>query len=285
MLNIMANIGNTPLINVNSIYIKLEYFNPSGSIKDRAIKFMLLGELLSDKPPTKDTIFIEASSGNTGISLAMICAAKGYKCMVIVPSNTTDNKIKLMKSFGARVLYSKSIADGQKFCRLLTNRSKLYKDIRYLNQFTNKWNVIGQEKIAWEALHTLFKHEMQSYKDICPDAVIAGCGTAGTLQGLANVVRLINPKCKVYKVVPKEYNDEHGIEGICDNVETPLLTTGVTKTVTCSTQNAVDTMKAMHKRGIMCGISSGANYWAACQIAHDHKKVLTVFSDGGLRYL
>ena len=275
-MNILDMIGNTPLMNIDNVYFKLEMFNPSGSIKDR----IALEMLRSLKPGTQ---VVEATSGNTGVSFAMVAAALKLKCKLYCPSGTSPLKRKMMLAYGAEVSDCQH-THGEMFflnnlqdCLDAIKRSAELAPI-YLNQFSNPLNVKAQEKMAFEAWCDLCKGNHFLSWSNAPDAIVAGVGTGGTLMGLHNTF----PEADVYMVVPVDR-----IEGICDNVDTPLIPMTLKPNLICVTYlNATETAAYLAQRhGIHCGVSSGANYFAALTIARKYKRVLTVLPDSGDRYL
>lgn len=278
-MNILDQIGNTTLLNIDNIYFKMEMQNPSGSIKDRIAKAMIQDALATGELKPNMTV-VESTSGNTGISVAMICATLGLKCLIYAPSDTSPLKIKMMQKYGAVVIITyETISD------CVARAKKVCKDKRYyyLDQFNNECNVAAQEIMAYEARIQYNQainntHWSGSYHS--PDAIVVGVGTGGTFMGLHKVF----PNATMFMVqVPVS---EH-IEGICDGVKLSLIPRGMTiGIIPVSYVNATLTAKWLaEKHGIHCGISSGANYYAAMIIQKKFKHVLTVFPDSGDRYL
>lgn len=275
-MNILDLIGNTPLMSIDKIYFKMEMMNPSGSIKDRIAKEMILpymGEV------HKHFTVVEATSGNTGISVAMVCAALGLGCWIICPPDTSPLKIKLMRQYGAKIDIARDIATCiQKAKRMIKyKRADVYPD-----QFSNAYNVIAQTKMAREARRQYNEvlnntHWDEDYHS--PGAIVAGTGTGGTLMGLHKVF----PEADVYEVCTY---GEKPIEGITDCVVQPLIPLTLNRTkIKVTYKEAKQTADMLMRKGISCGISSGANYYAASQIAPHYNNVLTVFADNRIRYL
>ena len=271
-MTILDMIGNTPFMNINNVYFKLEMFNPSGSIKDRIALEML-------RPLKPGTLVIEATSGNTGVSFAMVSAALKLKCRLYCPSDTSRMKKKLMYVYGAKVQDYQWANDKMYFLNNLQDCiDAIKRDKRgtYLNQFSNPLNVWAQEKMAREVKYGYGSTHFVKHFDV----IVAGVGTGGTLMGLHNVF----PEADVYMVVTDR---KPCIEGICDNVDTPLIPKNLNySTLPISYNKAVNMARdlATH-HGIHCGVSSGANYYGARYIARYYKRVLTVFPDSGARYL
>jgi len=283
--SVLDAIGNTPIVKIENIYAKLESVNPSGSIKDRAAL-----EIIEDAERKgelkKGYTIVEASSGNTGISLAMIASIKGYKMIVVMPENMSEERKQMMHAFGAElVLTSKAGSLHEAIARA----EEIAKKPRHFiaRQFSNPANVKAQEKTGEEIL-----------KQIGPvDAVVSGVGTGGTLMGISNVMRKANPNVKVIAVEPEEAAvmfggsdvriEEHKIQGIGDGFIPKIVDMSkVDKAVNIGSKEAVDmARKLCRKYGLLVGISSGANVAVALKMAKKYGKVVTVLPDRGERYL
>lgn len=284
-MNILDLIGNTPLLSIGKIYFKMEMMNPSGSIKDRIAKEMLLPYISYPGATEKTGVHehftvVEATSGNTGISIAMVCAELGLKCWIICPPDTSPAKIQLMRYYGAKIDTARDI----KACRNKAMRMIQYKraDV-YPDQFTNLYNVQAQVKMAKEARYQYNEAIYNSHPDInfhSVGAIVVGAGTGGTLMGLHKVF----PDADVYEVCATA---EKPIEGITDCIAHPLIPKNLNKTkIAVSYEKAKITADMlMRGHGISCGISSGANFYAACIIGAHYDSVLTVFADNRMRYL
>ena len=190
--DILQAIGNTPLIKIGSVYAKLESVNPSGSIKDRAALEIIEAAEREGKLKKGDTI-VEASSGNTGISLAMCALVKGYKMIVVMPENMSGERMQIMRALGAELILtskSGSLREAIEKAEEIARGPKTF----IARQFSNPNNIKAQEKTGREIL-----------EEIGPvDAVVAGVGTGGTLMGISNVMREVNPQVKVIAVEPEE---------------------------------------------------------------------------------
>lgn len=288
MSTILDLIGNTPLMQIGNVYFKMEMLNPSGSIKDRIAKEMIGAIVDSEflvkdrlqiamRPSNESPIFIEATSGNTGISVAMVAAALGCRS-VIYAAGISKMQYKLMKSYGAEVY---RVATMRTAMTMAKTYSLMIKDTFYLDQFNNSNNVLAQQKMAEEALQKLDSWTPTGvyHTDLLPDAIVAGVGTGGTLMGLHNVF----PNAEIYAIAPLGRDK---IEGLQDGVVTPLIPENLEYvTLYVSRRKAKKTAKMLRlKHGIFCGLSSGANYYASTQLIN-FKKILTVFPDAGYRYL
>ena len=269
-MNILDTIGNTPLMNIENIYFKMEMMNPSGSIKDRVAKAMMLEIYNNLKYKAIKPHIVEASSGNTGVSVAMVCASLGLQGLIYVPKNTSIVKIKLMKSYGAKVYNKcKDIAD----CISRAEETGRLQNFEYLEQFHNQKNIDAQRNMAIEAFWQLKTKNM-------PDAIVAGVGTGGTIMGLHDIF----PHAEIVIVQPLGSDK---IEGICDGVKLSLIPRELQiNVINVPKTSAIATAKWLaEKHGIHCGISSGANYYAATLIKNGYKTILTVLPDSGNRYL
>lgn len=279
-MNILDMIGNTPLMNIDNIYFKLEMFNPSGSIKDRIAKAMILG-FIQNKSDGANYTIVEATSGNTGVSVAMVCAALGLECDIFAPRNISKLKLKMMEAYGASVdTFHSTIADCIYYAKEWAIENKKH---HYLDQFNNKYNVKAQVKMAEEAQYQLGYASfgisiIHPYS--APDAIVAGVGTGGTIMGLHKVF----PDANVFTI---QVPDSDHIEGICDGVKLSLIPRDLKiSTIDVPYVQAVSTAKWLAKNyGIHCGISSGANYYAATVIQKSYERILTVLPDSGVRYL
>jgi len=278
-------IGNTPLIKVGNIYAKLESVNPSGSIKDRAALEMIEAAERDGRLKKGYTI-VEASSGNTGISLSMIAAIKGYRITIVMPENMSEERMQLMRAFGAElVLTSKSgsLKEAVAKAEEIGKRPNTF----ITRQFSNPDNIRAQEKTGEEIV-----------KQIGPvDAVVAGVGTGGTLMGIANAIRKINPNVKTIAVEPEEAAvmfggsnvriKEHKIQGIGDGFIPQLIDMRkVDRVITVSSEEAIERARTLARDyGVLVGISSGANILAAQKVAQDYGKIATVLPDRAERYM
>jgi len=278
-------IGNTPLVRIGNVYAKFEGMNPSGSIKDR-VALEIIEAAEREGELQEGYTIIEASSGNTGISLAMVAAIKGYKMIVVMPENMSEERKQMMRAYNAElVLTSKSgsLTEAIEAAEQFAKKPKTY----YTRQFSNPNNIKAQEKTGQEIL-----------REIGPvDAVVAGVGTGGTLMGISNVMKEANPKVRVIAVEPEEAAvmfggsdvriSEHQIQGIGDGFIPQLIDmSSVDEVFTVDSQEAIHTARRLSKEyGLLVGISSGANMLIALRISSEYGKVATVLPDRGERYL
>jgi cysteine synthase len=288
---ILDAIGNTPLLNIDGVWAKCEYMNPSGSIKARIAKYMIEKAEREGLLKPGDTI-VEATSGNTGNAMSMVAAVKGYKMLVVMPEGFSQERVAISKAFGADVLF---VGHFQVNGALDTAREMGKKPGYYCpQQFDNEWNVdenrdwLGQEIIS------------QLPKGVKSDALVQGVGTGGTLIGVAEALRQHhNPALKVYAMEPSESKTlacceigDHQIEGIADGFVPTIYDrhrAEVTGVVHVDSEKAVDTMKMLARTyGTFVGPSSGGNFWAAQEILRRDpsvKNVLTFFCDEGEKYI
>ena len=283
--SVINAIGNTPLIKVDDVYAKLESVNPSGSIKDRvALEIITAAEkegLL--KPGYR---IVEASSGNTGISLAMIAAAKGYHMTIVMPENMSRERKLMMKAFGAELVLTSKSGSLQE---AIDTAEELAKDEKtfYTRQFSNPNNIMAHIKTGKEIA-----------EEIGPvDAVVAGVGTGGTLIGVSSVMKELNPAVKVIAVEPEEAAvmfggsnariSEHRIQGIGDGFIPKLIDMDkVDRVIVVGSHEAVEMSRRLAEQyGLLVGISAGANMLAALKVSKAFDKVVTVLPDRGERYL
>ena len=284
-LSILDAIGNTPLIKIDNVYAKLESVNPSGSIKDRVALAIIEAAEREGKLKKGDTI-IEASSGNTGISLSMIAAVKGYKMIIVMPENMSEERVQMMRAFGAELVLtsrSGSLKEAIDKAEEIGRQPNTF----IARQFSNQNNIKAQGKTGEEIL-----------KEIGPvDAVVAGVGTGGTLMGISQVMKRVNTKVQVIAVEPEEAAvmfggsdvriKEHKIQGIGDGFIPQLIDMDkVDEVITVGSEEAVNMCRKLFKeRGLLVGISSGANMLVALKVAKRYGKVATVLPDRGERYL
>lgn len=292
--NILETIGKTPLVRLNRIpsdtaevLAKLELLNPGGSVKDRIALAMVedaerRGEL------NDNSVVIEPTSGNTGIGLAMVCAVKGYRCIIVMPETMSLERIYILKAYGAEVVLTPS-REGMKGA--IDKAEKLYKKIPHSympQQFKHLANPqIHRETTAKEII-------IQTKGKI--DAFVAGVGTGGTITGVGEVLKKHNHQIKIVAVEPKTSavlsgnpQRPHKIQGIGAGFIPEILNMSVIdEIITVSDEEAYASAKLLAKEeGIFGGPSSGAAFFAALQIGQSlgkGKRVVTVFPDTGQRY-
>ncbi len=294
--NVLDLICNTPLVRLNkltdqsmaTVYGKLESMSPGGSVKDR-ICFSMIQDAEQKGLIKKDTVIVEPTSGNTGIGLALVCAVKGYKLILTMPETMSVERRHLLKRYGAELVLTPG-AEGMKGAIAKAQEIAKQNPNSFMpQQFANPANPkIHRETTAeeiWEAL------------DGRVDAFVSGVGTGGTVTGCGEVFKKRNPKVKIVAVEPKTSPvlsggapGKHKIQGIGAGFVPEVLNRGVLdQVIQVEDQPAWKTaLELAEKEGILCGISTGANVWAALQVARDlgpGKNVVTVICDTGERYL
>lgn len=290
-------IGNTPLLKLNRIvpedaadvYVKLEFFNPAGSIKDRIALSMIEKAEAEGKLKPGDTI-IEPTSGNTGIGLASVAAAKGYHLIIVMPETMSVERRKLMQGYGAELILTPG-ADGMKGSIAKAQELVDTKGYFMPMQFENPANPAIHEATTGQEIIDAFG------KDDLPDAFVAGVGTGGTLSGIGHALKKADPNVKVYALEPAESPllkegkaGKHKIQGISAGFIPKTLDQEVYDgIIEVSSDDAIKTAQEVgHLEGFLPGISAGANIYGAIELAKKlgkGKKVVTVAPDGGDRYL
>jgi len=288
-------VGNTPLIQISDkLHAKFETYNPSGSIKDRIISYILQSaERRGDIKPG-DTI-IEATSGNTGIALSLFGSAKGYKVKIIMPSNMSEEREQMMRTFGAEIIK----VEAGDFDGAIELRDKLVREEGFFttNQFHNPENIechyktTGQEIV--DQIVKLYGSRNVSSNTV--SAFVAGTGTGGTLMGVTKRLQEIFPKIKSVAVEPAESPvmsggepGTHGIQGIGDGSKFLVDLDTVDDILVISTEDAKNRACELASDGLFVGISSGANVLAAERWIEQNNPqgiVITVLSDRGERYM
>lgn len=290
-------IGNTPLLKLNRIvpedaadvYVKLEFFNPAGSIKDRIALSMIEKAEAEGKLKPGDTI-IEPTSGNTGIGLASVAAAKGYHLIIVMPETMSVERRKLMQGYGAELILTPG-ADGMKGSIAKAQELVDTKGYFMPMQFENPANPAIHEATTGQEIIDAFG------KDDLPDAFVAGVGTGGTLSGIGHALKKVDPNVKVYALEPAESPllkegkaGKHKIQGISAGFIPKTLDQEVYDgIIEVFSDDAIKTGQAVGRlEGFLPGISAGANIYGAIELAKQlgkGKKVVTVSPDGGDRYL
>lgn len=285
-------IGNTPLIKIrykykgieNYIYTKLEYYNLTGSIKDRIV-YYILDNAFKDGMLKDGMPLVEATSGNTGISLSAIGAYLNHPVYIFMPDWVSEERLKLMSLYGANVILVSKNEGGFKKCVKLAKDFALKHNGFLLNQFSNDYNI--------NAHYLTTGKEITDKLDV--DAFVSGIGTGGTLVGIGKKLKEVNYNTDIYALEPdtmsliKNKNiSSHKIEGIGDDFIPDILDLNMLKDVILINDNdAINMSKKIAKElGIGVGISSGANLIAAIIIKElGYKTVVTVFPDDNKKYL
>ena len=297
--NITELIGNTPLVRLNrlaetegalaEILLKLEFFNPASSVKDRiGLSMIEAAEAAGKLGP--DTVILEPTSGNTGIGLAFVAAAKGYRCTLVMPDTMSLERRKLLRAYGADLVLTPG-AEGMKGA--INRASEMAAaDERYFipQQFENPANPTVHRRTTAE--------EIWRDTDGKVDILVSGIGTGGTITGVAEVIKQRNPDFVVVAVEPADspvlsggQPGPHKIQGIGAGFVPAVLNTGIIdEIVKVSNEDAMRTARTVAVTdGILVGISSGAAIWAALQVARRPanvgKRIVAIIPSSGERYL
>ncbi len=294
--NAIDLIGSTPMVRINkipgltggSVYAKMELFNPGGSIKDRICLSMIEAAEKAGRLHPGDTI-IEPTSGNTGIGLALVAAVKGYKAILVMPESMSTERFGLLSSFGAEVVLTSAI-DGMKGSIIEAERL-LKENPGYFmpDQFSNPANPEAHRKTTGPEIWDEMNGEV--------DAFVAAVGTGGTITGVGEVLKERNKNIRIVAVEPASSPvisggspGPHKIQGIGAGFIPSVLNRDIIDEIIPVTDDeAFETAKLLSKEeGLMVGISSGANVFAAMKVAKKlgvGKNVVTVLCDTGERYI
>ena len=292
-------IGNTPLLELSNIeknldlkakvLVKLEYFNPAGSVKDRIAKAMLDDAEAAGKL-NKDSVIIEPTSGNTGVGLASVAAARGYRLIITMPETMSVERRLLMKAYGAELV----LTDGAKGMKgAIAKAEELTAEIPnsfIAGQFTNPANPQAHIKTTGPEIWNDTEGKV--------DVFVAGVGTGGTVTGVGIYLKSQNPDVKVVAVEPasspvlsKGTAGAHKIQGIGAGFVPDTLDMSVyDEVIAVENDDAFETGRLVgHSEGVLVGISSGAAVWAAIELAkrpeNEGKTIVALLADTGERYL
>ncbi|MBC5996568.1 cysteine synthase A [Romboutsia ilealis] len=287
----LSLIGNTPMIRLNrlgypNVYVKLELNNPAGSIKDRAVYAMIDGAERRNELKKGD-VLVEATSGNTGIALAMIGRLKGYKVIIIMPETMSIERRELVQAYGAELILTQGSKGMNGAVEKANELLKLNLNYKSLGQFENEDNKRGHYE------HT----GVEIYNDL-PDIDIFTCGigTGGTLSGTGKYLKEKNPNVKIIGIEPKSSPlisegkaGGHKIQGIGANFIPKNYDEEVCdEIITISDEDAFDMVRQLGQmEGLLVGISAGANIFAAIELSklYKNKKIVTVAPDGINKYM
>lgn len=296
MANLIAQIGNTPLLHLRrisaetgvDIYAKAEFLNPTGSIKDRIARHIVeqaeaRGEL------TRNSTILEVTSGNTGISFAMVGAEKGYKVTIMMPKTVSIERRKIIQSYGARLELLDDLLRIQQAVQKTSEMAREDPSIFLPRQFSNPDNPAAHRVTTGREILEQTGRKM--------DAFVMGVGTGGTLMGVGACLREAIPSVKIVAVEPSESAvmsggppGHHGIQGFADGFIPDIVNLdSIDRIVTVSTTDAIAMAKHLAKEeALFVGISSGANVLASIRLARElgkGKKIVTTLPDRGERYI
>lgn len=295
--NVTELVGNTPLVRLNrlnaglpaEVVAKLEFFNPAHSVKDR-IGVAMIDAAERDGLIKADTIILEPTSGNTGIALAMVCAARGYKCTLIMPDTMSRERRMLLRAYGAELFLTPG-SEGMNGA-IQKAEELAASDSRYFipQQFKNPANPEIHRRTTAE--------EIWRDTDGQVDFLVAGIGTGGTITGTSEVLKAHKPAFKAIAVEPDasavlsgSEKGKHKIQGIGAGFIPEVLNTSIyDEIIRVTDDNAMETARRMaREEGLLVGISSGAATWAALQVArrpeNAGKLIVTIIPSFGERYL
>lgn len=281
--HIFELIGNTPLVkilNINpnpniEIYAKLEWFNPTGSLKDR-IALPMIERAESEGKLTKDKIILEATSGNTGISIAWVSALKGYRCVIVMPNSASDERKRILKVLGADLILTSNEAEAIKKARSMAEDSRYF----LTDQFANEENWMTHYKTTGKEIWQQTQGRVTHF--------IAGIGTSGTLMGVGKRLKEYNPKIQIIGVQPSQAkNKQQGL--ICLEEHTPEIFDlhVADEILAIRDEDALATMKdLLRKEGLLVGVSSGSVMKAAILKAKTIREglIVTIFADHCFKY-
>jgi cysteine synthase A len=286
--SVLDAIGDTPLLQLEGIWVKLEYLNPSGSVKARIARYIIERAEEEGLLRRGDTI-VEASSGNTGNAMSMVAAAKGYRMLVLMPNGMSRERAAISRAFGAEVVTIGDfhVTDALAAVRELGARPGYFSPA----QFDNEWNV--EENRLWLGAEIL----AQLPDGVLPDAVVGGVGTGGTVIGVGQAFRDVNPDCQVVALEPEESCTilcgeigKHLIEGISDGFVPGIVQRHrdeIDRVVSVDSPEAIDEMRRLaREHGLFVGPSSGAHMIAARRLRDEGAdNVVTFLCDEGEKYL
>jgi cysteine synthase len=301
-INISELVGKTPLVGLPlmlagtaaessgvELYAKLESFNPGGSVKDRIGVAMIEAAEAEGRIEPGRTTIVEATSGNTGIALAFVCAAKGYELVLTLPQGMSRERESLLRLYGARVQVTESLG-GMSEAVAAAQALASDADAFLPDQFTNPANPEAHRR------HT--GPEIERALDGRVDVLVAGVGTGGTITGVGEYLRERNPKLRVVAVEPRgsavlsgKPPGPHRIQGIGAGFVPPVLNRElIDEVIAVSDDDAIETAWACARRvGLLAGISCGAALWAAVQVAarpeSRGERIVVVMPDSGERYI
>jgi len=294
--NVLELIGETPVIKLNrmlgadqaEVYVKLEGFNPGGSIKDRPGLYMI-EKAEARGLLKKDSIILEATSGNTGIGLAMAASIKGYRILIVMPENMSDERKKILRAYGAELLLTPAVEGMPGAVRRA--RELAASDSRYflVQQFENQDNAESHEMTTAQEILRQMEHKL--------DILICGVGSGGTLSGTGKALKSSLPGIKIVAVEPAKSAvlsgntaGVHKIQGIgAGFIPSVLNIEMVDQIIPVSDEDAIETCRQIAKKeALLLGISSGAAIFAALNLARDmdqSQKILAIAPDGAEKYM
>ncbi len=295
--NIAATVGGTPMVELTRllpdaharVFAKLEVFNPGGSVKDRiGVSMIEAAERDGIIQPGRTTI-VEATSGNTGIALAFVCAAKGYDLVLTMPQGMSREREGLLRLYGARVEITESLGgmnEAVDAARAMASGGGVFLPDQFSNPANPEIHRLTTGPEIWDAL------------DGVVDVFVAGVGTGGTITGAGELLKSRNPRCRVIGVEPSASAvlsgrpaGPHKIQGIGAGFVPAVLNRDVLdEVIPVDDENAIETARRLARQeGVLAGISGGAAVWAALEVARRPEargaRIVTILPDSGERYV
>jgi cysteine synthase B len=289
-MSILELVGNTPVIELKkifngangvSLFAKAEYCNPSGSVKDRAAKAMILHGINSGQL-TKDKIILDSTSGNTGIAYAMFGAALGYRVELCMPSNASEERKKLIRAYGAKITETDPLEGSDGAYRIVTELAANKPDLYF---FPNQYDNFENPRTHYETTG------VELYSQCKPTHFVAGAGTSGTFMGVSKRLKEVDLSIQIALMQPD--SPFHGLEGMKymeSTIKPKIFDRSVADIhIDVKTEDAYAvTRRLALEEGLFVGISSGANVYAAMELAKtlpEGSRVATILCDNGYRYL
>jgi cysteine synthase B len=289
-MNILELVGNTPVIELKnifnaaagvSLFAKAEYLNPSGSVKDRAAKAMILHGINSGLL-TKDKILLDSTSGNTGIAYAMFGAVLGYRVQLFMPANAGEERKKLIRSYGAKIIETDPLEGSDGAYRMVMEAAQKEPQVYF---FPNQYDNFENPRTHYETTG------LELYTQCKPTHFVAGTGTSGTFMGVSRRLKESDPSIQIALMQPD--SPFHGLEGM-KHMEATIRPKIFDRSIAdlymeVKTEDAYTTARRLaREEGLFVGISSGANVYAAMELAKtlpSGSRVATILCDNGYRYM
>ncbi|HHU24755.1 MAG: cysteine synthase family protein [Bacilli bacterium] len=282
--NLVQLVGNTPVVLFEGLYLKLEYYNPTGSVKDRPMLYMIK-DLEERGIIQKGDTLVEATSGNMGIAMAFLASVLGYKAILVMPESMSVERIRLMEAYGAKVILT-SATGGMKESIQKAKEMATLPGHHYLDQFNNSQNVNAHKLTTAQEI-------LKDFDEL--DFIISGIGTSGTITGLGEVLKQHYPNLKMIGVEPKESAvlttntpGRHRIQGIGAGFVPPLLNHDIVDWIeVVASDEAISEMGKLWKKGLYVGISSACAVIAGRRILEKYPdaKILVIIPDHGFKYM
>ncbi|MEM2130325.1 MAG: cysteine synthase family protein [Candidatus Bathyarchaeia archaeon] len=282
--HIFELIGNTPMVRINKmnpnpnveIYAKLEWFNPMGSLKDR-IALRMIEKAEKEGKLTKGKVLLEATSGNTGISIAWIAALKGYKCEIILPDSVSDERKKILKALGAELVLVSNETEAISTAREKAKNPKYFLTDQFANEMNWKTHYETTAQEIWQQTEGKITH------------FIAGIGTSGTIMGVARKLKQLKKAIQIIGVQPScPHSNQQGLLNLQEFCPEICRHDEIDEMIMVDDEDALRTARQLLVReGLFAGISSGSTMWASIQTAKKIQRgtIVTIFGDHGFKYL